>query len=473
MTSINGFKMLIDGMLVEGTAHIDVLNPATEQVVARAPDATREDLDRAVASARSAFPGWASTPIDERRRVLKAMADTLTANVEALKLLLTNEQGKSHSDAEAEILGAAWWINGTASLDIPVTVHEDTAERYSETRHVPVGVVCAIAPWNFPLLLVAMKLAPALLAGNTVVLKPSPFTPLATLRFGELVAELLPPGVLNIINGGDALGPWMTEHPGFDKISFTGSSATGRRVMQSASLTLKSVTLELGGNDAAIVLPDVDVEVVAQQLFWSAFANSGQICTATKRIYAHKDIYEPLRDAIVAYARTVKVGDGAEQGTQLGPINNAQQYQRVLELIQDAKEQGYTFLLGGEPLNTPGYFVPITLIDNPPESSRIVQEEQFGPILPLIKFDDVDEVIQRVNASDYGLAGSVWSGDEDRAFAIAKRIDSGIVWINEALYVTPLMPYSGHKQSGIGVEGGLEGLLSFTITQTITKKRSV
>jgi acyl-CoA reductase-like NAD-dependent aldehyde dehydrogenase len=471
MPFTNGFRMLIGGMLEEGTAHIDVLNPATEQVVGRAPDATRDDLDRAVTSARSAFPGWASTPIEERRRVLKVMADALSANVDSLKRLLTSEQGKPNSDAETEILGAAYWLQAVSALDIPVTVHEDTAERYSETRRVPVGVVCAIVPWNFPVFIAVVKLAPALLAGNTVVLKPSPFTPLSTLRFGELVASLLPPGVLNIISGGDALGPWMTAHPDFDKISFTGSSATGKRVMQSASPTLKRITLELGGNDAAIVLPDVDVAAVAQQLFWAAFANNGQVCMATKRMYVHKDIYEPLRDALVAYARTVKVGDGAEQGTQIGPINNAAQYRRVLDLIKDAKDQGYTFLLGGESLDKPGYFVPITLIDNPPESSRIVQEEQFGPVLPLIKFDDVDEVIERVNASSYGLGGSVWSGDEDRAYAVAKRIETGTVWINEAIYIAPSLPFAGHKDSGIGVEGGVEGLLEYTITQNITRKR--
>jgi aldehyde dehydrogenase (NAD+) len=263
----------------------------------------------------------------------------------------------------------------------------------------------------------------------------------------------------------------MTEHPGIDKVSFTGSTATGRRVMQSASATLKRVTLELGGNDPAIVMPDVDVEKVAEELFWAAFRNNGQICIATKRMYVHQDVYEPLKAAIVAYARTVKIGDGAEQGTQIGPVNNKPQYDRVLELIQDARDKGYDFLIGGEKADMPGYFIPVTIIDNPPEDSRIVQEEQFGPVLPLLKFDDIDEVVARANATDYGLGGSVWGADEDLALVIAERISSGTVWINETQHLTPFAAFGGMKQSGVGVEGGVEGLLEYTNAQTVVRRK--
>ncbi len=466
------FRMLIGGQLVDASARLDVLNPATEQVITSVPDASPADLEAAIAAARKAFPGWAATPIDERRAALNAMGQAIMANAEGFKRLLTTEQGKPQHEAEGEIMGAGYWLMGAASLQLPVTVNEDSDERYSETRHVPLGVVGAIAPWNFPMILAMFKVGPALLAGNTMVLKPSPFTPLSTLKFGELVKDMLPPGVLNIVTGGDMLGPWMTEHAGFDKISFTGSTATGRRVMQSAAPTLKRVTLELGGNDAAIVMPDVDVEKVAEQLFWAAFSNNGQICIATKRMYVHKDIYDALRDAIVAYARTVKVGDGSEQGTQIGPINNAPQYHRVLELIQDAKDKGYTFLLGGEKADVPGYFIPVTILDNPPEDSRIVQEEQFGPVLPLIKFDDVDDVIARANATDYGLGGSVWGKDEDKALAIAQRIASGTVWVNETQHLSPTAAFGGMKQSGVGVEGGVEGLLEYTNAQTIVRRKA-
>jgi len=210
---------------------------------------------------------------------------------------------------------------------------------------------------------------------------------------------------------------------------------------------------------------------VAEKLFWAAFLNNGQICIATKRLYVHKDIYEPLKNALVAYAKTVKVGDGAEPGTQIGPINNRQQYARVLGLIQDAKDKGYTFLVGGEKLEGPGYFIPITIIDNPPESSRIVQEEQFGPVLPLIKFDDFDDVVARANGTEYGLAASVWGKDEDKAFDLARRIASGTVWVNETQHLSPLAAFGGMKQSGVGVEGGVEGLLEYTNAQTLVRKR--
>jgi len=471
MTQAHDYTMTIGGKAVAGDTSFAVLNPANEQVIGHAPDCSPAQLDAAVAAARAAFPAWSATPIDQRRQALLGIAGVLAGNVEELKRLLTSEQGKPHSDAMGDILGGAYWCQATSSLDLPVTVTEDTEERRGETRHVPIGVVGAIAPWNFPIILAMFKVAPALLAGNTVVLKPSPFTPLTTLRLGELLRGVLPDGVLNIVTGGDDLGPWMTSHPGIDKVSFTGSTQTGRKVMASAASTLKRVTLELGGNDAAIVMPDVDVAQVAEQLFWAAFRNTGQICIATKRMYVHKDIYEPLKDAIVAYAATVKMGDGAEQGTQLGPIQNKLQYQRVLDLIDDAKSKGYKFLIGGEKSQAPGYFVPVTIIDNPPENSRIVQEEQFGPVLPLLKFDDLDDVIGKANATEYGLGGSVWSADEDRALEIAARLATGTVWINESQHLSPLAAFGGHKQSGVGVEGALEGLLEYTNAQTIFVKK--
>jgi len=471
MTTQASYTMTIGGQGVSGATSFDVLNPATGQVIGSAPDCTPEQLDAAVAAARKAFPSWSATPIEKRREALLGIAGVLGGNVEELKRLLTSEQGKPHEGAMGDILGGAYWCQATSTLEIPQKVVEDSAERHGVTRHVPIGVVGAIAPWNFPIILAMFKVAPALLAGNTVVLKPSPFTPLTTLRMGELLRGVLPDGVLNIVTGGDSLGPWMTSHPGIDKISFTGSSATGRKVMASASETLKRVTLELGGNDAAIVLPDVDVAEVAEKLFWAAFGNSGQICIATKRMYVHKDIYEPLKTAIVDYAKTVKMGDGAEQGTQLGPINNKLQYERVLDLIADSKAKGYKFLMGGDVSPAPGYFVPITIIDNPPEDSRIVQEEQFGPVLPLLSFDTLEEAIDRANASPYGLGASIWTADEAKALDISSRIAAGTVWINETQHLSPLGAFGGHKQSGLGSEGALEGLLEYTNTQTVYIKK--
>lgn len=471
MTDLAAFKMLINGHMVAGTSTFDVINPATEDAVGRAPEAEQADLDAAVVAARNAFPAWAARSIEERRAVIIAMADRLREDVDEMKRLLTSEQGKPHQDAEREVLGAASWLKGAASLDLPREVLQDDAERRVETIRVPLGVVGAISPWNFPLVLAMVKVAPALLSGNTMVLKPSPFTPLTTLRFAELVSDIVPPGVLNVVTGTDRLGPWLTGHPGIDKVSFTGSTATGRRVMESAAHSLKRVTLELGGNDAAIVMPDVDVEKVAPELFWAAFRNSGQICIATKRMYVHADIYQQLRDAIIAYAKTVKVGDGAEQGSQIGPVNNRAQYDRVNDLIADSRARGHHIVLGGEAIEGPGFFIPITIVDNPPEDSRIVQEEQFGPVLPLLRFETVDEALSRANASEYGLGGTVWSGDADMAQAIAERLSTGTVWINEPQNLNPTVPFGGMRQSGMGVENGREGLMEYTAAKTIATRK--
>ena len=466
------FTMTINGAAVAGAERFGIENPATASVFAEAPNCTRDELNAAVAAAKAALPTWRKTSLDERRAVMQAIAGKIAENAETLARLLTKEQGKPYEAAMADVMGGAHWFVETAKMDIPEEVVEDSETRYHVTRYDPIGVVAAIVPWNFPVILAAFKLAPALLAGNTIVLKPAPTTPLTTLRIGELIRDVVPAGVLNVISGDDRLGPWLTGHSDIDKISFTGSTQTGRKVMEGAAGELKKVTLELGGNDAAIVMPDVNVEAVAEQLFWAAFQNTGQICIATKRMYVHKDIYEPLKEALVAYAKTVKIGDGAEQGTQIGPIQNKTQYQRVLDLIQDAKDNGYNFLIGGETSEAPGYFVPITILDNPPEDARIVQEEQFGPVLPLMSFDDVDEVLTRANDTIYGLGASVWSADIEAAQGLAERLEAGTVWINETQHLSPHAAFGGAKQSGIGVEGGRHGVLEFCQPKTISIRRS-
>ncbi len=466
------FTMTINGKAVSGAETFGVENPALADVFAQAPNCTQAELDEAVAAARAALPGWRKTPIAKRREMMQAIAGTIAQHAEELARLLTREQGKPFEQAMGDVLGGAHWFVETAKLDIPEVVSQDDEERYAVTRYEPIGVVAAIVPWNFPIILAAFKLAPALLAGNTIVLKPAPTTPLTTLRIGELIRDILPPGVMNVISGDDRLGPWLTGHPGINKISFTGSTQTGRKVMEGASKDLKKVTLELGGNDAAIVMPDVNVEAVAQQLFWAAFQNTGQICIATKRMYVHKDIYEPLKKALVDYAKTVKVGDGSQQGTQIGPIQNKAQYQRVLDLIQDSKDKGYKFLIGGEAATAPGYFVPVTILDNPPEDARIVQEEQFGPVLPLMSFDNVDEVVGRANDSIYGLGASVWSADLEAAQLLADRLETGTVWINETQHLSPHAVFGGAKQSGIGGEGGEHGLLEFCQPKTTFIRRN-
>ena len=454
-------QMTINGGLVSTASHIDVRNPSTGEVFAQAPAATATELDLAVAAATRAFAVWKMLPIADRKAALLAAADIIEANAAELTALFTAEQGRPLPAAEAEIRGAAMWLRATTMLDIPVDITEDSETRRIEVHHVPLGVVCGIVPWNFPVLLAIWKIGPALMAGNTLVLKPSPFTPLTTLRIGELIRDCFPAGVLNIISGGDELGPLMTSHPGFAKISFTGSTATGRRVMESAAKDLKRITLELGGNDAAIVMPDVDVDAVAEQLFEGAFHNTAQVCVATKRLFIHADIYDRLRDRLHQLAKDLPVGDGAEQGNRYGPIQNEPQYRRVLSLLDDARATGLTLLEGG-PVPQHGYFVPLTLVDNPPDDSRVVVEEAFGPILPLLKFEDLDDVIARANDTEYGLAGAVWSADIALAESIAHRLDTGTVWINQNLQSTPFTPLAGAKQSGFGQENGVPGLLEFT-----------
>jgi len=466
------YRNLIDGELVTTDTTMEVLNPANEQVVGLVPACGKDELDRAVAAARRAFKTWSKTPVDDRRKVIQAIAGVIQENGEELFRLLTTEQGKPHSQAQMEIFGAAGLVAAQSTLNLEDVINEDSDTRLSRTRRVPVGVVGGIVPWNFPVMMAMQKIAPALLSGCTIVLKPSPFTPLTTLRIAELIKDVVPAGVVNVITGEDSLGPLITEHPDIDKITFTGSTATGKKIMEGASKDLKRITLELGGNDASIVLPDADVAKVAEQLFWSSFSNAGQICVAAKRIYIHEDIYDELSQAIADYAKTVKVGDGSEQGTGVGPIQNKKQFDRVCELIEDARSNGYKFLVGGEvdPSGS-GYYVPITILDNPPEDARIVAEEQFGPVMPLMKFSTDDEVIARANNSDYGLAGAVWTKDTERGVKIAEQLETGTVWVNEFLHLSPFAPFGGHKQSGFGAEYGIEGLKEFTYAQVITVKR--
>jgi acyl-CoA reductase-like NAD-dependent aldehyde dehydrogenase len=471
MDMMSDYRMTIDGRAAGAPGGLPVVNPATGEVFASAPDCSSAELDAAVEAARRAYLSWGKRPIAERQDMVRRAGERLIEHADALSRLFTREQGRPVRGAKLEITGAGAWMQAAAAMTPPARVTLDSDLQRIETRYVPLGVVCAIAPWNFPVNLAMWKVAPALVAGNTMVLKPSPFTPLCTLKIGELFRDIFPPGVLNVVSGGDALGPLMTAHPGFAKISFTGSTATGKRVMESAAKDLKRLTLELGGNDAAIVLPDVDLDEVAPKIFFGAFANTAQICVATKRLYVHEDVYEGLRDRLVAIARGTKVGDGAEQGTGLGPIQNHRQYERVVQLLEEAKAKGLTLHQGGD-VPASGYFIPITIVDNPPEASRVVQEEAFGPILPMLRFSDVEDVIARANDSPYGLAGAVWSKDVDRAVDIARRLETGTVWINQNLNLRPDTPFAGHKQSGFGVENGIEGLLEYMAPQSVYVARS-
>ncbi len=338
--------MTIDGKGVAGTRRFGVTNPAKGTVFAQAPECTPAELDAAMESASCAFCAW-SRDIQQRKVALLACAEALKAKIGELAPVLTQEQGKPLSSATSELQGTIGWFQFTATLDLPVEVVQDNQAVRIEVRRKPCGVVAAITPWNFPILLATWKIAPALLAGNTVVLKPSPYTPLSSLMLGEILKGALPPGVLNVISGGDSLGAQMTKHPAVRKIAFTGSVATGKKVAAAAAADLKRVTLELGGNDAAIVLDDVDPTRVAGPLFWGAFMNSGQVCCAIKRLYVHERVAPAIVDALAALAKQVKVGDGMLPDTQLGPINNKPQFERVKELVEDARKAGAKFVTGG------------------------------------------------------------------------------------------------------------------------------
>ncbi|WP_315704186.1 MULTISPECIES: aldehyde dehydrogenase family protein [unclassified Bradyrhizobium] len=460
------YSLLIDGRMVPGDLIMPVLNPATEEVLAQCPRASKEQLDQAVAAANAAYPAWAATPIEERRRLIGKMADIVEANASELARILTSEQGKPLTDATGEVFGMAAFFRYLSSLDLPMRVIENSGERRVEAYRRPLGVVGAIIPWNYPLLILSFKLPSALLAGNTLVVKPAPTTPLSTLRFAELVKDVLPPGVLNVIADANDLGDHMTRHPDIRKISFTGSTATGQKVMASASQTLKRITLELGGNDAGIVLDDVDPKTVAPGIFEGAFQNSGQVCLAIKRLYVHESVYDDVCNELVTIAKNTVVDDGAKQGTKLGPLQNKMQYEKVKAFLEDAHKNGKV-IAGGAAMDRPGYFIEPTIVRDIKEGSKLVDEEQFGPVLPVIKYSDNDDVIRRANASSYGLGASVWSSNPARAHDIAGRIEAGTVWINKHLDMAPNIPFGGAKQSGIGTEFAEEGLAEFTQLQII------
>lgn len=469
------FSMTINGKAVLTEKTVPVINPANETIIAQVPEASQYDLNDAVKSARHAYKGWAGISIEERAAKLEAFAVALGQNREELAQLFTLEMGrplKAGFGSFTEIDSACYWCKEIAKQRLPSEVVEETDKHFVEKYYTPLGVVGLIIPWNFPALLAMWKIAPALLAGNTIVVKPSPYTPLTTLRMGEIAKDIFPIGVFNVVSGRDELGQWMTEHPDINKISFTGSTATGKKVMRSAAGNLKRITLELGGNDAAIVLEDANPKETAGQLFWSAFSNTGQICVATKRMYIHEKIYDEFLSELISYASSVKVGDGMDPKTLIGPIQNKMQYEKVKALIEDAKNLGANIVCGGNiDDNQPGYFIPVTIIDNPPEDSRVVTEEAFGPVLPVIKYNDYEDVIKKANNTEYGLAGSIWGKDLELARSIAERLETGTVWINEFQVMAPHLPFGGHKQSGIGIENSIDGLKEYTNTKTIMVKK--
>lgn len=473
------FSNIVNAQAVASAELFESRNPATGEVLGLVAQSSAEEVSLAVAAAKAAQPGWAARTDEERKALVHRVADIFKQNSEYLGQWVTREQGKPLGGvgpeqvpgARFEVWACETWTRVTASLDLPVEVAFEDESRRDEVHRKPLGVVAAIAPWNWPLMIAVWQIIPAIRAGNTVVLKPSEYTSIASLEMVRLIAEVLPPGVINTVSGGGAVGAWLVDNPDVNKIMFTGSTATGARIAAAAARNLTPTTMELGGNDAAIVLPDADPKAIATGLFWGAFLNMGQTCACAKRVYVHESLHDALVAELTALAEAMPMGNGMDAGVAMGPIQNRMQYDKVVSLVNRARAEGATIVCGGTPSEGPGYFYPLTLVTDIADGASLVDEEQFGPVLPIIRYRDIDAAIASANRLDVGLGASVWSADIDQAKAVASRIQAGTVWINQHGAVHPMVPFGGAKRSGWGVEFGLDGLKSVTQTQVISLKK--
>ena len=466
---MSAFSLTIDGKPAPTGATFDVLNPADETVVAACPLGNAQLIDTAVAAGRRAFPKWSSVPDGERVAKLNAVADLIGKHHQELAELVTREQGKTQSGpgANLELGGAAAWTRATASLTLPEQIIQDDAAGKIVVHRKPVGVVGSITPWNWPLMIAVWHVMPAIRVGCTVVIKPSPFTPLSTLRLVELMNQVLPPGVINAVTGGPEVGSHLATHPGIDKIVFTGSVATGKKVMSGGAATLKRMTLELGGNDAGIVLPRTNIAPLLEKLFWGCFINAGQTCAALKRLYVHEDQYEDVVRQFADFCARIPLGNGLDPNSLIGPVTNRMQLDKVMALVDEARARGARIVLGGEKTAGRGYFYPLTVIADTTDDMRVVKEEQFGPVIPIIKYKTVEEALTRANALEVGLGGSVWGNDTREAARLAARLECGTAWVNQHGNLHPMAPFGGVKCSGIGVEFNVDGLKEYTTVQVI------
>lgn len=449
----------------------EIKDPATGETVGRAPEHTTADLHTAVLAATSAQPGWGLVGHTRRAEHLNRAADAIETSAEGLAELLSREQGKPLNglNARFEVGACVAWLRATASFDLEPEVLVDDESGRAELHYRPLGVVGAIGPWNWPMMITVWQIAPALRMGNTVVVKPSSYTPLSVLALVNVINSALPDGVLHALSGDREVGSAMVEHPGIAKIMFTGSTAAGRAIIRSSADTVKRLTLELGGNDAGIVLPDADPQTIAEDLFWGAFINAGQTCAALKRLYVHADIYDEVCEALTKVAKSAPMGNGLDENNVLGPLQNRAQLNIVRDLVQAARDAGAKVILGGNPeTGNPGYFYPTTLVADIENDNPLVTEEQFGPALPIIKYSSIDEAVAMANGLEVGLGASVWSSDANAAREVAARIEAGTVWINKHGAVDPRVPFGGIKTSGYGLEFGIEGLKHLGAPQVIS-----
>ena len=462
-------KMLIDGEFVDKDKRIEVENPATNEIIYSVPSGDAGDINEAVSAAVRAFRGWKKESLERKRKTLLRIAGAVRENADELARLLVLEVGKPLPEARHEALSCARVFEEFASLDVRDEIIRNEGNTLVIASRRPLGPAGLILPWNYPLAVLAWKLAPALLAGDSVVIKPSPYTPLNALKFGEIVSPLLPQGVLNIVTGGDETGRALVEHPEIRKIAFTGHVETGRSIMSAAAKNLKRISLELGGNDPAIILRDFDMKNL-QSVFWSAFRNAGQVCIAVKRIYVHESIHDEFVKGFCEIANSVRLGNGLNEGTQMGPVNNPEQLGTVERFVRKAEEKGGKILTGGRRKEGKGYFYYPTVITDVDESVGIVAEEQFGPAVPIMSFSDENEAVERANSLPFGLGASVWTRDINRGMSIASRLEAGTAWVNTHMLVDHLAPFGGFKQSGIGRELGEYGLEEYTELKTVTVK---
>ena len=447
-----------------------ILDPATGTPVGEAPVHTVEDLETAIETAAAAQPAWAALGHDARSAALLKAADAVERSAEELARLLSREQGKplNGPNARFEVGACAAWLRATAATPLEPETVVDDGETYAELHYRPIGVVGAIGPWNWPMMITVWQIAPALRMGNAVVVKPSEYTPLSVLALVKVINEELPEGLLTVVSGGRDVGARLAGHPAIGKVMFTGSTTTGKAIIRSSADTIKRLTLELGGNDAGIVLPDADPAAIAEGLFWGAFINNGQTCAALKRLYVHDDIYDAVCEELTKVAAAMPMGVGLDENNVLGPLQNRAQYDIVAGLVEEARDSGARILLGGNPdTDQPGHFYPATLVADIDNSNPLVTEEQFGPALPIIRYSTVDEAISMANGLDVGLGASVWSPNVAEARRVAARLEAGTVWINKHGAVDPRVPFGGAKQSGYGLEFGVEGLKALGVPQII------
>jgi acyl-CoA reductase-like NAD-dependent aldehyde dehydrogenase len=461
-------RMLIDGKLFEGDRSIPVRDPATGETIADVGAASQGQAEAAIQAAKRAQPGWEALGWEKRKEFLLAFADAFRARADELAEVMVREQGKPKQEAVGEVAYTEAYIRHFAELTIPIETIKEDSEGSIKVYRKALGVVVGICPWNFPLVTPAAKLAAALMTGNTFVLKPAPTTPICALMLGELALHVFPAGVVNVIVDANDLGEFFTSDPDVAVVSFTGSTATGRKVMANGAARLKRLILELGGNDAAIVLNDVDVPDVSQKIYNAAFYNAGQGCMLIKRVYAEGEIYDELCERLAELARKAVLGNGLDEGTQMGPVQNTAQFEKARHYLDVAHRDGKV-VAGGTLGDGAGYFVAPTVVRDIEDGSELVDQEQFSPILPLVRIKSAEDGLVRANRSDYGLCGSIWTKDMGRARNLASQMQTGTVWINQHVNFGPHIPFGGAKQSGIGVEWGQLGLTELTQVTVINE----